>query len=101
MRLGVFLLTQTHYLSLITYPKELRRCHDDLKRTRADLERQKGETEEKAGALEALKKASGETEAELLSEISKLKEQFLEDKAELEKALETAKEVKHHLNKCA
>ncbi|XP_043993491.1 cingulin isoform X2 [Gambusia affinis] len=72
--------------------EELRRCHDDLKRTRADLERQKGETEEKAGALEALKKASGEMEAELLSEISKLKEQFLEGKAELEKALETAKE---------
>ncbi|XP_005796576.1 cingulin-like isoform X1 [Xiphophorus maculatus] len=72
--------------------EELRRCHDDLKRTRADLERQKGETEEKAGALEALKKASGETEAELLSEIRKLKEQFLEDKAELGKALETGKE---------
>ncbi|XP_008420737.1 cingulin isoform X2 [Poecilia reticulata] len=72
--------------------EELRRCHDDLKRTRADLERQRGEVEEKAGALEALKKASGEKEAELLSEISKLKEQFLKDKAELEKALETAKE---------
>ncbi|XP_054909866.1 cingulin isoform X2 [Poeciliopsis prolifica] len=73
--------------------EELRRCHDDLKRTRADLERQKGEAEENAGALEALKKASGEKEAELLSEISKLREQFVEDKAELEKALETAKEA--------
>uniref|UniRef100_A0A087X5W9 Cingulin b n=1 Tax=Poecilia formosa TaxID=48698 RepID=A0A087X5W9_POEFO len=72
--------------------EELRRCHDDLKRTRADLERQRGEAEEKAGALEALKKASGEKEAELLSKISKLKEQFLKDKGELEKALETAKE---------
>ncbi|XP_014880601.1 cingulin-like, partial [Poecilia latipinna] len=72
--------------------EELRRCHDDLKRTRADLERQRGEAEEKAGALEALKKASGEKEAELLSEISKLKEQFLKDKGELEKALEMAKE---------
>ncbi|KAM4725114.1 cingulin isoform 3-T3 [Anableps anableps] len=72
--------------------EEIQRCHDDLKQTRADLERQKGETEEKTRALEALKKASGEKEAELLSDISKLKEQFLKDKAELEKALERAKE---------
>uniref|UniRef100_A0A3Q2D845 Cingulin-like n=1 Tax=Cyprinodon variegatus TaxID=28743 RepID=A0A3Q2D845_CYPVA len=73
--------------------EELQRCHDDLKRTRADLDRQKGEIEEKTKALEALKKASGEKEAEFLSEISKLKEQFQRDKAELEKALERAKEA--------
>lgn len=72
--------------------EELQRCHDDLKRTRADLERQKGETEEKSRALEALKKESGEKEAGLLSEISNLKEQFQRDKAELEKAVEKAKE---------
>ncbi|MEQ2286632.1 hypothetical protein AMECASPLE_004332 [Ameca splendens] len=72
--------------------EDLRRCHDDLKQTRADLERQKGETEEKTRTLEALKKASREKEAELLSEISKLKEQFQKDKTELEKPLERAKE---------
>lgn len=40
-----------------------------------------------------MKKASGEKEAELLSEIRKLKQQAQKDKAELEKALEKAKEV--------
>lgn len=43
--------------------------------------------------LQALKKASGEKEADLLSEISRLKEQSQKDKVELEKALEKAKEV--------
>lgn len=87
-----------HYSSPITYPKELQRCHDDLKRARADLDKQKGELDEKSEALQALKKASGEKEAELLSEISRLKEQSQKDKAELEKAFEKAKEVKQRLD---
>ncbi|XP_069032685.1 cingulin [Embiotoca jacksoni] len=72
--------------------EELQRCHDDLKRTRANLDKQKGELDEKIEALQALKKASGEKEAELQSEIGKLKEQLQKDKAELEKALDKAKE---------
>ncbi|KAM9340015.1 cingulin [Symphorus nematophorus] len=72
--------------------EELKRCHDDLKQARTDLDKQKGELDKKREALEALKKASGEKEAELLSEISRLKEQSQKDKAELEKALEKAKE---------
>uniref|UniRef100_UPI0037E79BED cingulin isoform X2 n=1 Tax=Semicossyphus pulcher TaxID=241346 RepID=UPI0037E79BED len=72
--------------------EELRRCHDDLKRARTDLDKQKGQLDEKREALQALRKASGEKEAELLSEISKLKEQSQTDKTELEKALEKAKE---------
>uniref|UniRef100_A0A3B4V1R6 Cingulin b n=1 Tax=Seriola dumerili TaxID=41447 RepID=A0A3B4V1R6_SERDU len=90
--------SHTHYSSLITYPKELQRCHDDLKRARADLDKQKGELDEKSKALQALKKAGGEKEAELQSEISRLKEQSQKDKAELEKALEKAKEVKQPTN---
>lgn len=85
--------SHTHYSSLITYPKELQRCHDNLKRTRADLDKQKGESDEKSKALQAQKKESGEKEAALLSEISRLKEQSQKDVAELEKALEKAKEV--------
>ncbi|XP_078123484.1 cingulin isoform X2 [Sander vitreus] len=72
--------------------EELRRCHDDLKRARTDLDKQKSELGEKREALQALRKASGEKEAELLSEISRLKEQSQKDKAELEKASEKAKE---------
>lgn len=85
--------SHTRYSSLIAYPKELRRCHDDLKRARTDLDKQKGELDEKSEALQTLRKASGEKEAELLSEISRLKEQSQKDKAELEKALERTKEV--------
>uniref|UniRef100_I3KUP9 Cingulin b n=1 Tax=Oreochromis niloticus TaxID=8128 RepID=I3KUP9_ORENI len=77
---------------------ELRCCHNDLKRARTDLDKQRGQLDEKIEALQALKKASGEKEAELQSEIRKLKEQFQKDKTELEKALEKAKEVKHHLD---
>lgn len=87
----------TRYSSLITYPKELQCCHDDLKRAHADLDKQKGELQKKSEALQALEKASAEKEAELLSEINKLKEQSDKEKAELKKALEKAKEVKHHL----
>ncbi|KAK2830501.1 hypothetical protein Q5P01_018432 [Channa striata] len=72
--------------------KELQRCHDNLKRARADLDKQKGDLHKKSEALEALEKASRDKEAELLSEISKLKEQSQKEKAELEKALEKAKE---------
>ncbi|XP_041665903.1 cingulin isoform X2 [Cheilinus undulatus] len=72
--------------------EELRRCHDDLKRARTDLDKQKSQLDEKREALEALKRSSGEKEAELLSEISKLKEQSHKDKDELKKALEKAKE---------
>ncbi|XP_044028556.1 cingulin isoform X2 [Siniperca chuatsi] len=72
--------------------EELQRCHDDLKRARTDLDKQKGELDEKREALQALKKASGEKEAELLSEISRLKEQSQKDKVHLEEALEKAKE---------
>ncbi|GAA6227294.1 cingulin [Lates japonicus] len=72
--------------------EELQRCHDDLKRARTDLDKQKGELGEKSEALQALKKASGEKETELLSEISRLKEQSQKYKAELEKAFEKAKE---------
>uniref|UniRef100_A0AAQ5YIV3 Myosin tail domain-containing protein n=1 Tax=Amphiprion ocellaris TaxID=80972 RepID=A0AAQ5YIV3_AMPOC len=74
--------------------EELRRCHDDLKRTRADLDKQKGELDEKNEALQALRRASGEKEAELKSEIIRLKEQSQKDRAELEKTVEKAKEVK-------
>ncbi|TMS18085.1 Cingulin [Larimichthys crocea] len=72
--------------------EELQRCHDDLKRARADLNKQKAELDEKREALQALKKANEEKEAELLSEISRLKEQSQKDKAELERELEKAKE---------
>lgn len=73
--------------------KELQQCQDDLKQARATLDRQRGELDEKKEALEALKTASGEKEAELLSEIRRLKQQAQKDKAELEKAQEQAKEV--------
>ncbi|XP_053303181.1 cingulin isoform X1 [Pleuronectes platessa] len=73
--------------------EELQRCHEDLKRTRADLDKQKGALDEKSKALQALKKASGEKEAGLLSEISRMKEQSQKDKSELEKALNKAKEA--------
>ncbi|KAF3707331.1 Cingulin [Channa argus] len=76
---------------------ELQRCHDDLKQARADVDKQKGNLHKKSEALEALEKASREKEAALLSEISKLKEQSQLEKAELEKSLEKAKKVKHHL----
>ncbi|XP_076610813.1 cingulin isoform X2 [Chaetodon auriga] len=72
--------------------EELQRCRDELDWAHADLDKQKGELDENREALQALKKASGEKEAELLSEISRLKEQSQKDKAELEKALEKAKE---------
>ncbi|XP_029299639.1 cingulin isoform X2 [Cottoperca gobio] len=70
--------------------EELRRCHDDLKRARTDLDKQKGKSDENREALQALKKASREKEAELLSELSRLKEQSQKDKAELEKAKESS-----------
>ncbi|XP_031722429.1 cingulin isoform X3 [Anarrhichthys ocellatus] len=76
----------------LSLAEELRRCHDDLKRARADLDKQKGELDEKRETLRTLKKASGEKEAELLSEISRLKVESQKDKAELEKELEKAKE---------
>ncbi|XP_068567266.1 cingulin isoform X2 [Cebidichthys violaceus] len=76
----------------LSLAEELRRCHDDLKRARADQDKQKGELDEKRETLRALKKASGEKEAELLSEISSLKEESQKNKAELEKAFEKAKE---------
>lgn len=87
----------THYSSLITYPKDLQCCHDNLKRAQVDLDKQKGELQKKSDALQSLEKASAVKEAELLSEINKLKEQSQKEKAELKKALEKAKEVKHHL----
>ncbi|KAM9383770.1 cingulin isoform 2-T3 [Pholidichthys leucotaenia] len=72
--------------------EELQCCYDNLKQTQLDLERQRDELDEKNEALAALKKAREEKEARLQSEISRLKEQFQKDKAELEKALEKAKE---------
>lgn len=51
---------------------------------------------EKREALQHLKHASSEKEAELLSEVKQLKERSVKDKAELEKALEKAKEVNVH-----
>ncbi|KAF7670071.1 hypothetical protein LDENG_00056590 [Lucifuga dentata] len=75
-----------------SYMKELQCCHDDLKQAQADLDKQKGELDKKSEALQDLKKASGEREAELRSEIDRLKEQSKKDKTELEKALEKAKE---------
>lgn len=100
MRPGSFLsLTHAHYSSLIAYPKELRRCHDDLKRARADLDKQKGELDEKREALQGLRRESRDKEAELLSEISWLKEQSQKDKVELERAVEKAKEVKQPIDK--
>lgn len=71
----------------------MQQCQDDLKQAQATLDRQRGELDEKKEALEALKTASGEKEAELLSEIRRLKQQAQKDKAELEKAQEQAKEV--------
>ncbi|KAM3595944.1 uncharacterized protein V6R79_005686 [Siganus canaliculatus] len=70
--------------------EELQRCHDDLKQARADLDKQKSKTDQSKEALETLRKASEEKEAELLSEIARLKEQSQKDKAELEKAKETS-----------
>uniref|UniRef100_A0A8C3A2E1 Cingulin b n=1 Tax=Cyclopterus lumpus TaxID=8103 RepID=A0A8C3A2E1_CYCLU len=84
--LHTVMCARTHYSSLIAYPKELRHCHEDLKRAGADLDKQKVELDEEREKLRALKKASGEKKAELLSEISRLKEE--KDKAELEKANE-------------
>ncbi|KAM7373333.1 hypothetical protein PAMP_008192 [Pampus punctatissimus] len=72
--------------------EELQCCHDDLKQARADLDKQKDELDTKSKALQAMKKANEEREAELLSEISRMKEQSQKDKADLEKALEKAKE---------
>ncbi|XP_061903542.1 cingulin isoform X1 [Entelurus aequoreus] len=69
--------------------EELQRCHDDLHRARLDADKHKGALDKKSEALDAVRKASGEREAELLSEIGKLKEQ----KAELEKTLDKAKEA--------
>nr|XP_057902404.1 cingulin isoform X2 [Doryrhamphus excisus] len=69
--------------------EELQRCHDDLHRARLDADKHKGALDKKSEALDALRKASGEREAELLSEIGRMKEQ----KADLEKALEKAKEA--------
>ncbi|TNN40835.1 Cingulin [Liparis tanakae] len=66
--------------------EELRRCQEDLKRAGADLDKQKGELDEERETLRALKKASEEEKAELLSEISRLKEESQKDKAELEKS---------------
>ncbi|XP_075995441.1 cingulin isoform X2 [Genypterus blacodes] len=73
--------------------EELQRCHADLKQGRAALDKQKGELDGKIEALQSLKRASGEREGELQSEIDRLKEQAGRDKAELEKALEKAKEA--------
>lgn len=92
MHTGTFLLL-TLFISDYLSRKELQRCHGDLKRTRADLDKQKSELDRKNEALETLKKASAEKEAELQSEMGRLKEQFQKEKAELEKALEKAKEV--------
>ncbi|XP_061753440.1 cingulin isoform X4 [Nerophis ophidion] len=69
--------------------EELQRCHDDLHRARLDADQHKDALDKKSEALDAVRKASGEREAELLSEIGKLKEQ----KAELEKTLDKAKEA--------
>ncbi|XP_034016280.1 LOW QUALITY PROTEIN: cingulin [Thalassophryne amazonica] len=77
-------------VNLSSLKKELQRCHDDLKQARTDLDKQKAELDEKREALVALKKASGEREAELLSEISRLKEQKHQE--ELEKSSEKIKE---------
>ncbi|XP_034401743.1 cingulin isoform X3 [Cyclopterus lumpus] len=72
--------------NMLSLAEELRHCHEDLKRAGADLDKQKVELDEEREKLRALKKASGEKKAELLSEISRLKEE--KDKAELEKANE-------------
>ncbi|KAM8841090.1 cingulin isoform 2-T2 [Spinachia spinachia] len=72
--------------------EETRRCHEDLKRARAALDKQRGELDKQSETLRGLRQASGEKEAELLSEIRSLKEELQKDKAELEKALERAKE---------
>lgn len=69
---------------------------DALKQAQADLDNQRRELNEKREALQGLKRANSEKEAELLSEVRRLKEQSLKDKAELEKALEKAKEVNAH-----
>lgn len=67
--------------------------HVALKQAQADLDKQRRELNEKKEALQGLKKDSSEREAELLSEVKRLKEQSLKDRAELDKALERAKEV--------
>ncbi|XP_028317133.1 cingulin isoform X2 [Gouania willdenowi] len=72
--------------------EELQRCHDDLMQTRAVLDKQTGELDKKSEALEALRRACSEKEAELQREISRLKEQSQKDKAELEKAKESSAE---------
>lgn len=75
---------------MICYSQEL---HVALKQAQADLDKQRRELNEKKDALQGLKKDSSEREAELLSEVKRLKEQALKDRAELDKALEKAKEV--------
>ncbi|KAL6099626.1 uncharacterized protein ACO6RY_01412 [Pungitius sinensis] len=73
----------------LSLAEEIRRCHEDLKVARTALDKQKGELDKKSETLRALRQASGEKEAKLLSEVSLLKK----DKAELEKMLERAKET--------
>ncbi|XP_029919489.1 cingulin isoform X2 [Myripristis murdjan] len=81
-----------------SYTEDLQRCHDDLKQAHADLDKQRAELEDKSEALRALKKASEEREAELVSEVDRLKKQAQKDKAELEKSLagSSAKTVVDH-----
>lgn len=66
--------------------------HHALKQAQDDLDEQDRELSEKREALQRLKQASSEKEAELLSEVKRLKERAARDKAELERALEKAVE---------
>ncbi|XP_029023847.2 cingulin [Betta splendens] len=68
--------------------KELRRCHDDLKGARADLDKQRGELQKRSEALQALEKTRADREAELLSEISGLKEQLQTEKEKAKESVE-------------
>ncbi|XP_077404610.1 cingulin isoform X2 [Vanacampus margaritifer] len=69
--------------------EELQRCHDDLRQARLAADEQRDALRDKSETLEVLRRESGERQAELLAQIADIKTQ----KAELEKALQKAKEA--------
>ncbi|XP_077363189.1 cingulin isoform X2 [Festucalex cinctus] len=69
--------------------EELQRCHDDLRQARLAADEQRDALRDKSETLEVLRRESGEREAKLLAQIADIKT----EKAELEKALQKAKEA--------
>ncbi|XP_061673205.1 cingulin [Syngnathoides biaculeatus] len=79
----------THKRHLPASAEELQRCHDDLRQARLAADEQRDALRDKSEALETLRRESGEREAQLLAQISDIEAQ----KAQLEKALQKAKEA--------